>query len=114
MTKDKKSINDELPEPPPANYDSDEVMVQRSEAGVGVYVLSLGWDGPYTQVYTYKLAERLPVGASEQEIQQAVEKTKNNKKYFGTCEACGERVFTGYMLGGCCHPCASSEHGVVF
>ena len=114
MTKDKKSINDELPEPPPANYDSDEVMVQRSESGVAVYVLRLGWDGPYTQVYTYKLAERLPADASEKEIEQAVVKTKNNKKYFGTCEACGERALSGYMLFGCCHPCASSEHGVLF
>ena len=114
MTKDKKSREDELPEPPPANHDSDEVMVTRSEDAVAVYVLSLGWDGPYTQVYTYKLAEQLPAGASEQEIEQAVEKTKKSKKYFGTCEACGERVMIGYMLSGCCHACASSEHGVVF
>ena len=114
MTKDKKSREDELPEPPPANHDSDEVMVHRSEAGVGVYVLSLGWDGPYTQVYTYKLAERLPADASEKEIEQAVEKTKNSKKYFGTCEACGSRVMIGYMLFGCCHACAPSQHGVVF
>ena len=114
MTKDKKSLADALPEPLPANHDSDEVMVQHSEAGVGVYVLSLGWDGPYAQVYKYKLAERLPAGASEEEIEQAVEKTKNNKKYFGTCEACGDRALSGYMLFGCCHACAPSQHGVVF
>ena len=114
MTEDKKSQEDELPEPPPASHESDEVMVQRGEDAVAVYVLSLGWDGPHTQVFTYKLAERLPAGASEQEIKQAVEKTKKSKKYFGTCEACGERVMIGYMLSGCCHACASSEHGVVF
>ena len=114
MTKDKKSLEDELPEPPPASHESDEVMVQRGEDAVAVYVLSLGWDGPYTQVYTYKLAERLPAGASEEEISKAVAKTKNSKKYFGTCEACGERALSGYMLSGCCHACASSEHGVVF
>ena len=114
MTQDEKSRENELPEPPPASHASDEVMVQRGENHIGVYVLSLGWDGPYTQVFTYKLAEHLPVGASEQEIEQTVEKTKRSKKYFGTCEACGERVMTGYMLSGCCHACASSEHGVVF
>ena len=114
MTKDKKSRENELPEPPPASHESDEVMVQRSDNGVGVYVLSLGWDGPHTQVFTYKLAEQVPADVSEQEIEKAVEKIKKSKKYFGTCEACGERVFTGYMLGGCCHACASSEHGVVF
>ena len=114
MTKDKKSRENELPEPPPANHDSDEVMVTRGEDAVAVYVLSLGWDGPHTQVFTYKLAERLPTDASEKEIEQAVEKTKNSEAYFGTCEACGERVMIGYMLFGCCHACASSEHGVVF
>jgi len=114
MNEEKQSLNHELPEPLPANHDSDEVMVHRGEAGVAVYVLSLGWDGPYTQVFKYKLAERLPADASEQEIQQAVEKTKNNKKYFGTCEACGSRVMIGYMLSGCCHACAPSQHGVVF
>ena len=114
MTKHKKFLEDELPEPPPASHESDEVMVQRGEDAVAVYVLSLGWDGPYTQVFTYKLAERLPAGASEQQIEQAVEKTKNSEEYFGTCEACGERVMIGYMLSGCCHACASSEHGVVF
>ena len=88
--------------------------MQRGEDAVAVYVLSLGWDGPYTQVFTYKLAERLLAGASEQEIENAAEKTKKSKKYFGTCEACGERVMIGYMLSGCCHACASSEHGVVF
>ena len=114
MTKDKKSLADALPEPLPANHDSDEVMVQHSEAGVGVYVLSLGWDGPYTQVYTYKLAERLPADASEQEIQQAVEKTKKSKKYFGTCDACGKRVLSGYMFDDVCHGCAPGKYGVVF
>ena len=114
MTKDKKSREAELPKPPPASHESDEVMVQRGENHIGVYVLSLGWDGPYTQVYTYKLAEQLPTGASEQEIEQAVENTKNSKEYFGTCEACGSRVMIDYMLFGCCHACASSEHGVVF
>ena len=114
MTQDKKYLGDALPEPPPANHNSDEVMVQRGEDAVAVYVLSLGWDGPHTQVFTYKLAEQLPAGASEQEIEQAVEETKNSEEYFGTCEACGERVMIGYMLSGCCHACASSEHGVVF
>ena len=114
MTKDKKSREDELPEPPPANHDSDEVMVHRSESGVAVYVLRLSWDGPYTQVYTYKLAEQLPAGVSEEEISKAVAKTKNSKKYFGTCEACGDRALSGYMLFGCCHACAPSQHGVVF
>ena len=114
MTKDKKSREDESPEPLPANHDSDEVMVWYGENGVALYVLSLGWDGPHTQVFTYKLAEQLPAGASEQEIEKAVEKIKNSEEYFGTCEACGERVMTGYMLFGCCHACASSEHGVVF
>ena len=114
MTKHKKSLEDEVPGSPPANHDSDEVMVTRGEDAVAVYVLSLGWDGPHTPVYTYKLAEQLPAGASEQEIEKAVEETKNSEEYFGTCEACGERVMTGYMLFGCCHPCASSEHGVVF
>ena len=114
MTESHKSLRSSLPEPPPANHDSDEVMVTRGEDAVAVYVLSLGWDGPHTQVFTYKLAEQLPAGASEQEIGQAVEKTKNSEEYFGTCEACGERVMIGYMLSGCCHACASSEHGVVF
>ena len=114
MTKESDRLNDALPEPLPASHESDEVMVQRGEDAVAVYVLSLGWDGPHTQVFTYKLAERLPAGASEQQIEQAVEKTKNSEEYFGTCEACGERVMTGYMLFGCCHACASSEHGVVF
>ena len=114
MTEEKESRGAALPDPPPANHDSDEVMVTRGEDAVAVYVLSLGWDGPHTQVFTYKLAEQLPAGASEQEIEQAVMKTKLSEEYFGTCEACGERVMTGYMLFGCCHACASSEHGVVF
>ena len=114
MNEEKQSLNHELPEPLPANHDSDEVMVQHSEAGVGVYVLSLGWDGPYTQVYTYKLAERLPAGASEEEIEQAVEKTKNSKKYFGTCDACGSRVLSGYMFDDVCQGCAPGKYGVVF
>ena len=114
MTEDKKSREDELPEPPPAGHASDEVVVQRGGNYVAVYVLSLGWDGPHTPVYTYKLVKQLPAGVSEQEIEKAVEKTKNNKKYFGTCEACGSRVMIGYMLFGCCHACAPSQHGVVF
>ena len=114
MAKDEKPLGGTLPDPPPANHDSDEVMVQRGEDAVAVYVLSLGWDGPHTQVFTYKLAEQLPAGASEQEIEQAVEKTKNSEEYFGTCDACGERVFIGYMFDDVCQGCAPGKYGVVF
>ena len=114
MTKDKKSLNAEIPDSWPANPESNEVMVNRGETGVGIYVLSLGWNGPHQPWYKYRCVQRLSARASEEEIEKAVEKTKNSKKYFGTCAACGTRVLIGYMFDDVCQGCAPGKYGVVF
>lgn len=91
---------------------NDFIRIERTDGSVEIHVLRIGWDGQIP-VDRWELAVTLNHPVNEFIIQREIEKIFDRKRYFKTCDDCGERNPSGWMDGRICHECQEKQ-GVVF
>ena len=67
---------------------SEYVRVTTTGEAIVVSAMKVSWDGPHTPVSTWETKIQLPCGATDDEIQAAVEKTLGDKRFFQVCPEC--------------------------
>jgi hypothetical protein len=62
-----------------------------------ILVRTISWKGPHTPVITWVLARTLRVGASDMEVEAAIQQLLRDPKFFRVCEECSRRYPIGHM-----------------
>lgn len=91
----------------------DFIRVHKSKHGVQILVCNIHWPHPHTPTSDWEVIEVLSEFSSEEEVQLAIDRILNNKKYFKFCKECKERNPIGWMHEPkLCMQCAELHHGV--
>ena len=70
---------------------------ERVEDGVEITVCEIEWPTPSEPVSHWTFVSRLPLDASEAQVDKAVRSVLVDSRFFGVCATCRERNPNGWM-----------------
>lgn len=99
---------------------NDFIRVQRKPECIEISVAAVQWKGQIP-ARDWRVVCSLPAEITEAEVADAINDVLADRRYFSTCEECGERLPRGMTTSldrqsrktTLCHGCAA-KHGVVF
>jgi hypothetical protein len=98
-----------------AKYINDYMRVARSDNTIEIQVEMIEWPHPHTPTSSWHTIDKLDKFTSQEVIDEIVEKTLSDKRYFKVCNECNERNPVGHMHDNkICQSCAENNHGIVY
>ena len=73
------------------------IRTERGENGVVITVREIEWPTPSEPVSHWRFGSRLPLDASEAQVDRAVRSVLVDSQFFGVCATCRERKPNGWI-----------------
>ena len=87
------------------------IRTERGEDGVVITVSEIEWPTPDWPVSHWTFVSRLPLDASEAQVDRAVRSVLSDSRFFGVCATCRERNPNGWMHDATvCQSCSGAVY----